>query len=83
MKIVSVKIPRTYLEDIDRLVKEGFYTSRSEFIRTALRILLAKELNRLSGKRSSEENFYDENFLSSIEEEKPKKGFIKKVYLDL
>lgn len=46
MKIISVKIPKSYLEDIDRLVKEGYYASRSEFIRTALRVLLEREYGK-------------------------------------
>ncbi|MCI4456566.1 MAG: type II toxin-antitoxin system ParD family antitoxin [Desulfurococcaceae archaeon] len=46
MKIISVKIPKTYLEDIDRLVREGRYASRSEFIRTALKLLLIREYER-------------------------------------
>ncbi|MGC9147934.1 MAG: ribbon-helix-helix domain-containing protein [Sulfolobales archaeon] len=83
MRIVSVKIPRTYLEDIDKLVKEGFYTSRSEFIRTALRMLLVKELNRLSNKKSSEEYIYDENFLNDVNEGNSRRGALKKIYLDI
>jgi Arc/MetJ-type ribon-helix-helix transcriptional regulator len=41
---VSVKIPESYLEIIDRLVEVGRYTCRSEFIRTAVRRLIDEEL---------------------------------------
>jgi Arc/MetJ-type ribon-helix-helix transcriptional regulator len=41
---VSVKIPESYLEIIDRLVDLGRYTCRSEFIRTAVRKLIDEEL---------------------------------------
>jgi Arc/MetJ-type ribon-helix-helix transcriptional regulator len=41
---VSVKIPESYLEIIDRLVDLGRYTCRSEFIRTAVRRLIDEEL---------------------------------------
>ncbi|MEM0027216.1 MAG: ribbon-helix-helix domain-containing protein [Ignisphaera sp.] len=44
MRIVTVKMPESYLEAIDELVKMGRYTSRSEVIRTAIRELLKKEL---------------------------------------
>ncbi len=44
MRIVTVKMPESYLEAIDELVKMGRYSSRSEVIRTAIRELLKKEL---------------------------------------
>ncbi|MEL9929677.1 MAG: ribbon-helix-helix domain-containing protein [Sulfolobales archaeon] len=77
MKIVTVKIPRSYIDDIDKLVKKGYYASRSEFIRTALRILLDKEFNRLiqddatstrSGVAGSERNYNNESLFSSSSE---------------
>ena len=42
--IVSVKMPETYLEAIDKLVELGRYTSRSDAIRAAVRELIEKEL---------------------------------------
>ncbi|MCC6045382.1 MAG: ribbon-helix-helix domain-containing protein [Ignisphaera sp.] len=44
MRIVTVKMPETYLEAIDELVRMGRYSSRSEVIRTAIRELLRREL---------------------------------------
>ena len=43
MRMVTVKLPVLYLELMDKLVKSGRYSSRSEIIRTALRDLLKKE----------------------------------------
>jgi len=36
MVLISLYIPRTTLEKIDELVKQGFFSSRSEFIREAV-----------------------------------------------
>lgn len=44
MRVVTVKLPETYLEGIDELIKIGRYTSRSEVIREAIRDLLRREL---------------------------------------
>lgn len=49
MKIVTVNIPESYLEDITRLLdnkkhRGGLYPSRSELIRVAVRDFLIKEL---------------------------------------
>jgi len=44
MRLVTVKMPETYLEGLDELVKMGRYSSRSEAIRIAVRELLKKEL---------------------------------------
>jgi len=44
MKLVTVKMPETYIEGLDELVKIGRYSSRSEVIRIAVRDLLRKEL---------------------------------------
>lgn len=47
MKIVTVNIPETYIESIERLVGDGgLYPSRSELIRCAVREFLIKELKR-------------------------------------
>jgi len=48
MRIVSVKVPDTLLEMIDILVHSGRYSSRNEAIRTAIRVLVEKELNTLA-----------------------------------
>lgn len=44
MRLVTVKMPETYLEGLDELVKLGRYSSRSEAIRIAVRELLRREL---------------------------------------
>lgn len=44
MRLVTVKMPETYLEGLDELVRMGRYSSRSEAIRIAVRELLKKEL---------------------------------------
>jgi len=44
MRIVTVKMPESYIEAIDELVRMGRYSSRSEVIRAAVRELLKREL---------------------------------------
>jgi antitoxin ParD1/3/4 len=44
VRIVTVKMPESYIEAIDELVRIGRYASRSEVIRAAIRELLKKEL---------------------------------------
>ncbi len=52
MKIVTVNIPESYLESINRLLdnkehnNSGLYPSRSELIRVAVRAFLIRELKR-------------------------------------
>jgi Arc/MetJ-type ribon-helix-helix transcriptional regulator len=43
MVLVSMHIQKQALEEIDELVKQGVFPSRSEAIRYAIRKLLAKE----------------------------------------
>jgi Arc/MetJ-type ribon-helix-helix transcriptional regulator len=68
MKIVTVNVPETYIEAIERLVGEnGLYPSRSELIRCAVREFLLKELKLAKnvGKYDKIEvnDFDDENFV--------------------
>ncbi len=44
MRIVTVKMPESYIEAIDELIRIGRYSSRSEVIRAAIRDLLKREL---------------------------------------
>lgn len=45
LKIVTVNVPESYIEAIEKLVGEnGLYPSRSELIRCAVREFLIKEL---------------------------------------
>uniref|UniRef100_A0A7C2V9E6 Ribbon-helix-helix protein, CopG family n=1 Tax=Ignisphaera aggregans TaxID=334771 RepID=A0A7C2V9E6_9CREN len=50
MRIITVKMPESYVEAIDELVRIGRYASRSEVIRAAIRELLKKELWSASSK---------------------------------
>ncbi|MGM0469473.1 MAG: ribbon-helix-helix domain-containing protein [Promethearchaeati archaeon] len=46
MKIVTVNVPESYLDAIDKLTgNKGLYPSRSELIRCAVRDFLLKELS--------------------------------------
>lgn len=45
-RTITVKLPDETIAMIDKLVKAGLYTSRSEFIRNAVRELINKELGR-------------------------------------
>jgi Arc/MetJ-type ribon-helix-helix transcriptional regulator len=49
MRIITVKMPESYIEAIDELVRLGRYASRSEVIRAAIRELLKKELWSVKG----------------------------------
>jgi transcriptional regulator, CopG family len=42
MELISFHLPRVWLEEIDRLVAQGKYETRSEFVREAIRQLLEK-----------------------------------------
>ncbi|MFX1379991.1 MAG: ribbon-helix-helix domain-containing protein [Promethearchaeota archaeon] len=68
MKIVTVNIPESYLDSIEKLVGEsGLYPSRSELIRVAVRDFLLRELkmaNNLAKYKEAElEEFDDENYV--------------------
>jgi Arc/MetJ-type ribon-helix-helix transcriptional regulator len=43
MILISVHIPKQALEELDELVRQGVFPSRSEAIRIAIRDLLYKE----------------------------------------
>ena len=64
MKIVTVNIPDSFLDSIEKLVGEdGLYPSRSELIRVAVREFLLKELtlaNRMVKYQESEIKDFDE-----------------------
>lgn len=54
MRIITVKIPETYLEGLEELVNIGRYTSRSEAIRAAIRDLLKRELWEISSNTAND-----------------------------
>jgi Arc/MetJ-type ribon-helix-helix transcriptional regulator len=63
MKIVTVNVPESYLDAIDKLTgNDGLYPSRSELIRCAVRDFLIKELQMAKKLIQSNKN-------SDIEEE--------------
>ncbi|MFX1260300.1 MAG: ribbon-helix-helix domain-containing protein [Promethearchaeota archaeon] len=68
MKIVTVNIPESYLDSIEKLVGEnGLYPSRSELIRVAVRDFLLRELkmadNIAKYKESETEDFDNDHFV--------------------
>jgi len=46
MVLLSVHLPKQLLEELDRLVAEGLFPSRSEAIRTAVWELIRRESQR-------------------------------------
>ncbi|MHA1292568.1 MAG: ribbon-helix-helix domain-containing protein [Promethearchaeota archaeon] len=68
MKIVTVNIPESYIEAIEKLIGEnGLYPSRSELIRCAVREFLLKELkmakNIVKYTEPEEESLDEKNFV--------------------
>ena len=47
VQLITLKLEKSFLKDIDRLVKEGHYHNRTEFIRETLR-------NGINQKRANE-----------------------------
>lgn len=44
LKVISINIPEKYIYELEELVRQEFYLSRSEAIRAAVRDLLKREL---------------------------------------
>ena len=68
MKIVTVNIPESYLDSIEKLVgHNGLYPSRSELIRVAVRDFLLRELKMANDmvkyNEAEIEEFDDENYV--------------------
>ncbi|NHJ25641.1 MAG: ribbon-helix-helix protein, CopG family [Candidatus Lokiarchaeota archaeon] len=68
MKIVTVNVPESYIDAIEKLIGDGgLYPSRSELIRCAVRDFLLKELRNandlLRYNETEIEDFDDENFV--------------------
>ena len=80
MKVVTVNVPETYVEAIEKLIGEnGLYPSRSELIRCAVREFLLKELkvakNLNRKNEEEEEEFDDENYVRvPVEDKTGKEG---------
>jgi Arc/MetJ-type ribon-helix-helix transcriptional regulator len=68
MKIVTVNVPESYLDAIEKLTgNDGLYPSRSELIRCAVRDFLIKELQMAKTLIRSNENSNLEEELSDSE----------------
>ena len=68
MKIVTVNVPESYIESINKLIGEnGLYPSRSELIRVAVREFLIKELKMaekiVKYNEPEHDDFDEENFV--------------------
>lgn len=46
MRVISVKVPIKMVEIIDLFVEAGLYSTRSEFVREALRLLIQMVINK-------------------------------------
>ncbi len=79
IRIITVKIPETYLEGLEELVNTGRYTSRSEAIRAAIRELLKRELWDIQSSSSSNSGYREED--EEIERRFDKSGRVVKVTL--
>ncbi|MHA1527174.1 MAG: ribbon-helix-helix domain-containing protein [Promethearchaeota archaeon] len=68
MKIVTVNVPESYIDAINKLIGEnGLYPSRSELIRVAVREFLIKELKMakkiVKFNEPENDDFDEENFV--------------------
>ena len=63
MRVLTVKVPRRIIEIIDLFVEAGLYSSRSEFVREALRTLIQ---NVMSKNKDMIKGLIDEKTLSII-----------------
>jgi len=54
MRLITIYLPESYLEALDKLVEKRYYPSRAEAIRVAIRDLLNREFwGRLEEKKDS------------------------------
>jgi len=73
MKIVTVNVPESYIDAIQKLVGEkGLYPSRSELIRCAVREFLIREL-----KIAINMGKYNERDLDNFEEHYDTENYVK------
>jgi Arc/MetJ-type ribon-helix-helix transcriptional regulator len=49
MEVVQVRLPEKIVKKIDDLVAQGFYSSRSDFIRTKIRRVLEEQIAAQGG----------------------------------
>lgn len=73
MKIVTVNVPESYVEAIEKLIGEdGLYPSRSELIRCAVREFLLKELRMAKNMAK-----YNEPKVKLYEKEETSKNYVR------
>lgn len=73
MKIVTVNVPESYIEAIEKVTGEdGLYPSRSELIRCAVREFLLKELRMAKNMAK-----YNEPKVKICEKETDKKKYVR------
>lgn len=73
MKIVTVNVPESYIEAIEKLIGEdGLYPSRSELIRCAVREFLLKELRMAKNMAK-----YNEPKVKLYEESTDNKNYVR------
>lgn len=54
METAQVRLPEGLLEEVDKLVNNGFYTSKSDVIRDALRkLILEKQVGSIPNTKNS------------------------------
>lgn len=46
MVLISVHVPRQMLRELNQLINEGVFSSRSEAIRTAIRDMILREIEK-------------------------------------
>ncbi len=63
MRTISVKVPKKIIEIIELFVEAGLYSTRSEFVREALRLLIQRVMDKNKNLISG---FIDEKALSLI-----------------
>lgn len=73
MKIVTVNVPESYIDAINKLIGEnGLYPSRSELIRVAVREFLIKELRMAKNMAK-----YNEPEFDKIRDDFDDKNFVR------
>ena len=44
--VLNFKVPKGIVEEMDKLIEKGYYQNRSDFLRTAIRLLLREHDRR-------------------------------------
>lgn len=89
-KMVNIRVDEKLLKAIDKMVKDGFYSNRGEFIKASVRervedYLFKMQLRKTSerlGKKAAEAGWDGRIFLTREEKEKAHREVLKKAGLD-